>query len=197
MGRWSTGVETTSGVKRIELSYLLKNKYIQKDCAISGSINWTNGSSIGIKTEYHKEENYIRLIYTNTDSTGQKKDFDYKIQLVTVPSNLGKGNVLYFVCPVSGERCRILYKAYGSDIWKSRNSYRNRIYYPDQIENKRFRIFKNLFNDKVLESLYQKKRKSHYKGKPTRLMKRIHIREYKNDIIFLQRNELFLSKLYK
>lgn len=174
MGRYSTGAITTGQVTRIELSYLIKNNIIKKHHCYTGSISWTNDNSIGIKTVYNDTERYIVLDYTITvHATKEKTYHNYKIQMETVPSNLGKGEVLYFVCPVTGKRCRILYKCYGSLIWKSREAYQNRIYYESQIEPKSIRPFKNLFVDNQLSELYQKAKKSHYRGKPTRLMQRI------------------------
>ncbi len=131
MGRRSTGAYTTGEVKRIELSYLLKQGFIIKDKRTTGVLSWTNTNcTISIETCYQENEKYIELSYTTTNKNdGTKKVFNYKIDIVAIPSNLGNGEVLYFVCPVSGNRCRILYKAYSSDIWKSRDAYQNRIYY--------------------------------------------------------------------
>ena len=174
MGRYSTGAITTGGALRIELSNLLKTDAIKKHCFCYRSINWTNGSSIRIETSYNTDAgNYIRFIYTNTDREGNKTDKDYKISLVAVPSNLGKGEVLYFICPVTHRKCRILYCCYGSDIWKSRMAYQNRIYYNSQISSKR-----SYWNDRYwdyenkiekLEAENIKRRKQYtYKGKPTK-----------------------------
>src|SRR5690606_5372971 len=93
--------------------------------------------NITIISHWSKGERFIRLVYTLTDySTKDKIKYDYKINLVSVKSNLGKGEILYFECPVTKNRCRILYMAYGSHIWKSRKAYRNRLYYPSQIYSK-------------------------------------------------------------
>ncbi len=131
MGRRSTGAYTTGEVKRIELSYLIKQGYLVKGKKTTGILSWTNNdSTISIDTYFYEGEKYIQLSYTSTNpKEGTKKLFNYKIDIVAIPSNLGNGEVLYFVCPVSGNRCRILYKAYNSDIWKSRDAYQNRIYY--------------------------------------------------------------------
>lgn len=174
MGRYSTGALTTGQIQRIELSYLLKNGLIVKGRHISTSLSWTNDNNIGIESKYFDSEAYLRLYYTNTNNTtNEVTKHDYKIQLETIPSNLGNGELVYMVCPVSGKRCRILYKAYGSTIWKSREAYQNRIYYQTQLDPKSVRPYKYLFTDRLLDELYSKKKKSHYRGKPTRIMKRI------------------------
>lgn len=137
MGRISTGARTTSGCRRIELSYLLNEGYIQKGAITNGQLIWTDDSSLGIQCFYTEKRQHIRLIYTITDRfSGKSQDMDYQVQITTVPSNLGKGEVLYLVCPDSGRRCRILYQAYGSSIYKCRKTYNNRIYYSTQISSK-------------------------------------------------------------
>jgi hypothetical protein len=174
MGRRSTGSMTINGVPKIELGWLLHNGYIKKGQNIFGSLRWTNDNSIRIETNY-TDEKYIRLIYTNTNiCTNEKTEHDYKIYFHEVPSNLGKGNVLYFICPSDGHYCRVLYKCYGSLIWKSRLAYQSRIYYSSQVSSKL-----SYYNDRFwsvdhqLEDLYKKPIKTHYRGKKTRLQQRI------------------------
>jgi hypothetical protein len=191
MGRHSTGIVTTGQSKRIELSYLLKKGYIKKNCCVSGSLSWTDESSIGFYSVYTEDEAYIELNYTITDySTNEKTSYNYKAFLDVIPSNLGKGEILYFICPDSGKKCRILYKCYGSGIWKARESYQNRIYYESQIESKRYRGMKGLFLDRQISDLYQNAKKSHYKGKPTRLIQRINKLKQKENIAYRDYNSI-------
>lgn len=137
MGRWSTGAITTNGAIRLELSYLIKNGYIKKGCNTSASPSWTGGSSINFESFYSNDNPYIRLKYTETvHSTGEESKHDYNIYLESIPSNLGKEEILYFICPDSGRRSRVLYRCYGSKIWKSREAYQNRIYYQTQLDPK-------------------------------------------------------------
>ena len=198
MGRWSTGVFTTDSAIRLELSYLIKHNFIEKGERISGSLSWTDGSSVRYYSDYSSNSPYIILGYTVTiKSSGEKYDYDYKIYLETIPSNLGKGEVLYFICPQSGRRSRILYRCYGSHTWKSREAYQNRIYYQTQLDPKSVRPFKHLFNDRKIEELYKKKRKSHYRGKPTRIMKKIDELERKSHVAlsYYDRFERLMSKM--
>ncbi len=174
MGRNSTGALIIGEIHRIELSYLIKNNFIQKGCTISFTLSWTNGSNISIVSCYYPDDICLQLNYTLTDLDGKKFKYDYKIYLVERPSNLGIGNVLYFVCPTSGNLCRILYRCYGSHIWKSRFAYRNRIYYSSQISSKL-----NYYNDryweldKTLKKLREKRRNYYYKNSKTKRFKRI------------------------
>lgn len=181
MGRKSIGAVTTEAVIRIELSFLIKNGYIQKGKHISGLISWTNDSNIGFESCYTNKELYLRLKYTNTNNqTGEKTKHDYKIELVQIPSNLGKGDVLYFVCPKTGKKCRILYKCYGSLIWKSREAYQRRIYYNTQICSKLdYHNTRYWDINKELDRLGRTTVKSHYRNKPTRSIKRLELLEKK------------------
>ncbi len=175
MGRNSTGACTTREVIRIELSHLLRQGFIMKNQTISGTLTWTNGSSISFTSSFTDEERYIRLsYYTESGHTGERTHHDYKIQLTTIPSNLGKGEIIYFVCPVTGRRARILYRCYGSLIWKCRTAYQYRIYYESQqcskldFHNRRYWAL-----EKELETLHKQVKKNHYRGNYTRLMVRI------------------------
>jgi hypothetical protein len=144
MGRPSTGSWTVYESLRIELSYLLRSGFIKKNCVISFNLNWNDqrGNSTGniscISSYMGTEDtNYLELIYTLTNnSTDTKTNRRYKVYLHEQDSNLGKGKVLYFVCPVSGRNCRILYSAYGSHYFKAREAYQNRLYYDCQMASK-------------------------------------------------------------
>jgi hypothetical protein len=144
MGRPSTGSWTVYESLRIELSYLLRSGYIKKNCVISFNLFWSDqrGNSTGniscISSYMGTEDtNYLELIYTLTDnSTDTKANGRYKVYLHEQDSNLGKGKVIYFVCPVSDRRCRILYSAYSSHYFKAREAYQHRLYYDCQQASK-------------------------------------------------------------
>jgi hypothetical protein len=94
------------------------------------------------------------LKYTITDRSGKKTALNYRVWLIEVDSNLGKGKVLYFKCPQTGKRCRILYKAYDSDIFKSREAYKNILYYDCQQSSKLSRYNENYWRiDKHLSAI--------------------------------------------
>jgi len=181
MGRYSTGAITTRESKRLELSYLLNDGYIQKGLMLSGTIRWNNGSSINFISELTEENQYIRLQYQNTSYEGEEKDMDYMIHLASIPSNLDRGRILYFICPITGRRSRILYKCYGSLYFKSREAYHNRIYYQCQISSKLY-YHSNRFHS--IESTLERMpaiKKQHYRGKETRIQQRIRLLESKQE----------------
>ncbi len=144
MGRPSTGAWTVYESLRIELPYLLKHSCIKKGFQLQFTLNWSDqrgrpSGAISCTSSYlsKPEDMYVELIYTFTSNKdGTQTDHRYKVPLCEVDSNLGKGKVLYFLCPVSGKKCRILYKAYDSQIFKGREAYTNRLYYDCQQSSK-------------------------------------------------------------
>ena len=127
-------------------------------------------------SEYTEQEMYLRLIYISTDTqTGEEIKFDYRIEFMTVPSNLGKGEVLYMVCPCDvGYRCRILYLAYDSHKWYSRQYYEKegqRIYYPSQALSKRDLAYNQRlrYEREIKELTFNRKNfHSHHNGDETK-----------------------------
>jgi len=178
MGRSSSGKYTTSESNRLDLRVMLRNGQLQKGKHLKGTIEWTNGSSITFESKYTENEIYFRVAYTITSNrTGEATDYDYKIDLVTIPSNLGKGEILYLVCPESNRRARVLFMAYGHHKYIHRDlyldNYGERLYYNSQSSSKGDYHNTMYFNYerkvKDLENrLFAKHRKLFYKGKPTK-----------------------------
>jgi hypothetical protein len=120
-----------------------------------------------------KEEGgaFIELDYTFTDRQGEKTDYRKWIRLFEQPSNLRKGSVLYFICPRTWRKCRILYQAYGSPVFMSREAYSYRLYYDCQKASKLgkwldgyWRVDKHIKNLEAQGTAYKRS----YKGQPTK-----------------------------
>lgn len=47
--------------------------------------------------------------YVELDYICKGEPINYKVKLVSVPSNLGIGKIWYFFCPYVKKRCRVLY----------------------------------------------------------------------------------------
>lgn len=175
MPKPSKDIETAEGSKKIDINYLFRNEFFKKNCGRSGNLSWlncfgNNTGNISFESHFTDKEKYIRLIYTNTDYySSDKTDIDYKVKIIGIPSNLGKGYNYYFVCPFSFKLCKILYKAYGSHYFKSRYAYKYPIYYECQKCSKREYFMSRYFNfkdryDKFSESNIRE----FYKGKKTK-----------------------------
>ena len=135
---------------------------------MSGTLTWSsNGektASISI-TVSTNERPYIELDYKYNDEPRK-----YKVWLVTIPSNLGKGKVWYFLCPQTHKRCRKLYSIGG--YFLHREAFKG-CRYDSQTKSKRWsemdRVYGSYFElDNLYEELYSKHFKTHYNGKPTK-----------------------------
>lgn len=147
----------------------------------SGTVTWTRGehkSSIGIMVIISSDEKYIKLNYTQTTySTGEKKDFDYKVPIVSTNCNYG-GVRYWFVCPLykngkyCGKRCGVLYK--GGDYFGCRECYN--LIYSSQKMNTKYRyypLFRVLDLDNKIDGLEKKIKRRFYAGRPTKLQRRL------------------------
>lgn len=169
MGRDYNGHLLHYQCKRIELSYLLKSGIIQQGRTLQTTLNWNDKSSITIKSKYDDYEKYLQLEYTHTDYEQKKQNLSYRISLITLPSNLGRGNVIFMICPISGSLCRKLYMAYGSQYFKSIKAYNTRIYYTGQLSSKQSRANDRYWHcQNKIEKSFKIRSQSHYKGKETK-----------------------------
>lgn len=194
MGRWSTGAVDTREANRLELKYLLKNGYIKKGRHIGGSLSWTDGSTCGFESKCTEEEQWIRLKYNLTTRSGEKFDYDYKIYLTSIPSNLGFGEVLYFICPASGRMSRVLYRCYGYNKYKCREAYSHKIYYRSQTVSKRDLPNTNYhWLNKQINDIEERGYKKNYKERPTRIYQRLQKLKDQRDLM----DDLRTIELYK
>ncbi len=150
----------------------------------SGSINWTRrGETTGtvdIAVNLFGEGGYIELHYT----FNKTEQINYRVDLVQIPSNLGKGKVWYFVCPLTGERCRTLYLT--DKYFASRKAHTGTLY-ESQTHSKHYRWIDKTFGpelklDGVYDQVYKRYAKKHYRGKPTPKMRKALILERAYDI---------------
>lgn len=76
---------------------------------------WTErrtGKQVGSMTTYTTPD-YVRFIYATTHNwTGEKKDYDYYIEIDWTPCNYG-GQRAWFICPECGDRAGKLYMKQG------------------------------------------------------------------------------------
>lgn len=156
-------------VLRLNISKLKEWNYLNNKNFKQGVISWSrNGvefSSIGIQSFSYLSVPYIELDYK---SNGEPRN--YKIYLVSKPSNLGKGVEWYFVCPKTHLLSRKLYLIGG--YFFNRKAF-NGCMYEKQTQTKKYRQiekrFGNYFDrDKIYFELHKKHFKKTYSGKPTK-----------------------------
>lgn len=135
----------------------------------SGTINWSrNGIKQATIDIQVLNINYRTFVILNYKCNGEP--VNYKIRITSLPSNLGKGDVKYFVCPSTGKHCRKLYLF--SKYFLHREAFTG-LMYQNQIESKSNRYLSKIFNkaflpDEVYQERYKKYFKTHYNGKPTK-----------------------------
>jgi hypothetical protein len=169
-GRGNSSSITVGEATKLDLSYLIKKKFIQKGKEVNFHLTWTNGSQICCYSVYNENDIYVRLSYRVTDKlTNELKDYDYKVYIQKVKSNLGTGEVLYFVCPETALYCRKLFMCYGYYRFKHRLAYNNKIYYHSQTVSKESRNNTRYFKleDKI-NKIYEQRESKIYKGKTTK-----------------------------
>lgn len=164
---------------QIDISKLKGWGYLDPEQIKNGTLNWSrNGNptgSISIQVNTHSEQPYIELDYKYRDEPR-----NYKVSLVSMPSNLGKGLIWYFLCPQTKKRCRKLYSIGG--YFLHREAF-NGCMYESQTQSKKYRQLDKTFGayfktDNLYRELYKKHFKSFYAGKPTkrylRILEQIH-----------------------
>lgn len=169
-------------VKTVSISFLGKHGYLKLNQWQSGTITWRrNGEktgSISISVNIQPESPYLELDYKSNDTP-----INYKLRLVSIPSNIGKGVIWYFICPHTGKRCRKLYLIDG--YFYHRSAFRGCMYEKQTYShNNRWlgKQFDKLFgSEKAYEQIYSKHFKKQYNGKPTKrylkLLKQAHAGE--------------------
>jgi hypothetical protein len=175
-GGWnSKGKTEADGIKRIAASFLRRNGYFSRQQ--SGTITWTsswsgNKNSVSIEVSPFGDDKWLRIHYTQTDrDTGEKKDFDYKIPLITTPCRYG-GTRYWFICPMSrndrycGRRVSVLYK--DGDYFACRHCYS--LTYASRNASGRYKGFVSMVD---LDEMEMKVGRKYYAGKPTKKYKRL------------------------
>lgn len=174
MPRSSTIPTLYNEVLQVSISELREWNYLKPGHWKSGTITWSrNGNqtgSIGISVHMDEESPYVELDYKFRDEPR-----NYRIRLVSVPSNLGTGKVWYFLCPNTGKRCRKLYSVGG---WFLHREAFNGVFYDSQVQSKKMRDYMNVVvplfkTDKLYEELYKPYFKRYYNGQPTKRYARI------------------------
>lgn len=91
------------------------------------------------------------------------------IRIQHVPANIGKGRIMYFLCPVTGKRCKTLYLVKGQKSFKSREALKGTLYYPLQICSKPQRAStRKAAVIGVIGKLTKKRGQETYNGQPTK-----------------------------
>lgn len=171
-------------LKKIQIWKLKKLGFL-KDFWAGGSLRWTNSrseeiGSVGINVALSENERYLRIYYTQTDSDGNKKDFDYKIPITNTPCYFG-GYRYWFICPwyangvYCGRRVGVLYK--NGDYFACRHCYDLSYASKNQSKSKWSLMLDPIFKrEDIAEKKYQLRVKF-WKGKPTKRYRKLEEKE--------------------
>lgn len=176
MGRYSYSTkQEADNLNSVDISWLKKYGYL--DGWKTGGIKWTRGwsgneSSIGIEGNIMIDKPYVRFFYTITKNNGEKKEMDYKVNLITTPCNFG-GERYWFVCPLSvngvycGRRVGSLYS--GCDYYGCRHCYD--LTYESKKLSGKWKALGSVVSEPELEKLVDGIKREYYNGKMTRKYK--------------------------
>ncbi|MBA4851525.1 hypothetical protein [Emticicia sp. BO119] len=156
-------------VNTISISSLIKSGNLQPNKNTSGTIFWNRyaqkASSVSFILNTYLNNPYLELNYLNNG-----KPIHYRVKLIFLKSNIGRGIVWYFICPKTGKRCR---KLYGINAYFLHRSAFEGCMYKKQAQSKKDREFDKIFGDsfqanQLLDQIYKKNLKKTYKGRPTK-----------------------------
>lgn len=150
---------------QISIATLKRCQFLKPEHFASGNLTWSsNGNktgSIGIVINTRTESPYLELNYKANGNP-----IKYSIQLVSIPSNIGKGVIWFFVCPQTGKRCRKLHLA--ENYFYHRSAFRGCMYETQTHSHKYRNLHKVFASDEIDKQIYSKHFKTHYGGKPTK-----------------------------
>lgn len=160
--------------KKIEMSYFTQRKLLKSNDDFLVTFEWSDGN-LEIEVVNSEYPKYLILSYKlSSEDSPEGVFYRYRVSLTEQKSNLGKGIVYYFKCPQTKDKCRVLYFAYRSHLFKSRLAYPQRIYYKIQTVNSSLYPFFRITKIKELIKNVDKARmKTVYNGQETKTIRRL------------------------
>lgn len=168
MPKYSTNPILYDKALQISVTALKNLELLQPNSFIFNILYWGYNQGkfeVFCTVDTQSPQPYVEFYYTY-----QGQSIKYKVGLLAVPSNLGKGKVWFFVCPITNKRCRKLY--FGKGYFLHRTAFKNGMYYQQTQSKFCCKIDKLLGCYWALEDiekqLNSKYFKTHYAGKPTK-----------------------------
>ena len=182
MGRYYIDAKRTVE-SSIDLSIFRMNRWGLLKHGRSGTLTWTsrltgNENTIRYAVEMGQRPD-VRLFYTTTKPSGEKFDFDYRIELASSPCNYG-GQRYWFICPLCLRRAGIVYLTgkHGRFICRECGdlTYDKR----NEPHLARFgQLAYRLVAERQYEELYRSIKRWTWSGRPTRKAKKLYLLEKK------------------
>ena len=169
MGRPYTGADYTTNAYQLQVGDLRRRGVIVRGKTVRATMSWPDGGpTLDMESTWTDREQSLSLSFRLGEET-----WTQRIAIQTAPSPL-QGELLYFLCPRSGKRCRKLFRAYHSHGFYHRTAFGYRLYSPQQASSTYKRADRQLLAaERKLATLQAKRRTSTYLGQPTRRAVRI------------------------
>jgi len=168
--------QVADGLKRITTSLLRKYGYFKG--YQSGIITWTGGydghqNRVSVSVTTNDGEGTLCIQYTQTLYSGEKKEHDDKIPIISTPCRYG-GRRYWFRCPwyANGRYCgrRVANLYLGDEVFACRHCYN--LTYESRNVGGRFKAFGSVISVPDLEEMEAKLKRWTYRGRPTKKYKR-------------------------
>ena len=178
MARLSSFTEAIDECITLKISKLKDWGFLHPDVqSYSNVMTWSDRGQPTASMNYtiQNEDHDTKSLILKYDYKGEPTT--HKIPIVSVPSNLGKGVRWYFMCTTTDKRCMNLILPSGYRYFAHRSAFPNLMYH-SQKQSKHYRFLEKTYGwefklERLYGELHQKYRKSHYRGKPTPLVRKI------------------------
>lgn len=138
-----------------------------------GTLHWSTGFVIDFRWKFSSEGIRLILSYKRADLDGTLIQVSQEIEARGLPSNLGRGKILYFVCPFTSRLSRALFLAFDSKYFRHRKAYRG-LNYKTQKRSKRQRVLYRYYDlEEQIDRLESINCRKVYRGRRTKLAQRI------------------------
>ena len=158
-------------LKKIRIWGLKKNGCLEAGGVYYNTIEWNyNGSKSSISLEISllaDINKYARFTYTQKNSNSSKKDFDYKVFLITTPCNFG-GRRYWFECLFCKRRAGVLYKR--GDYFACRHC--QNLTYESRNLSGRWKWAGKIISAPEIDALWEDVKRPFYNGSPTKKFER-------------------------
>ena len=174
---------------QISISKLKQWGYLAPSQVKHFEIVWDRFGSIAVTLDFVSEEPSIEISYYCNNKFVQDK-----IMLISKVSNLGKGDIWFFICPRSNKLCRKLY-FYGN-FFSHRILFVEGVYKSQILSRKKRKIEKKYgayFQSEMLcKKFFKKHFKRHYKGSLTKKYAKLYKQIQQSENISIQEIEYLM-----
>jgi len=144
-------MKTVDAVTRITIAQLVKGGVLDNrdsQGTISGA-NW--------EAPFHYDADKMTLTLGG-----------YRYRIEEVPSNLGRGHLLYFLCPFTNRRSRTLYRPSLGYAFAHRTAFRPNLGYVSQLAGRRYHLNRSHQLQAQCDDLAETITRWEYAGRPTK-----------------------------